>query len=245
LSYCDLHKIDRTDLLDVLEIYPDFAEIFEKKFQVTFDLRECEMFDAKPLKKKGAKSLLKLASLHKFNSTITNNSNNNNNNNGNESLLISLGHQSDHGLMYHQNSASIQHETSRNSFLTRNIDTTTNVLNPSPDSNSANNNYLLTLNSSMNTNTLSGSAATTATSVNTNSNDVNKTDSTTTDAPRKFQNILRKKSKLIRNAVRLNPLIAAAAIQNAEKKSLNGAGVIKKQVSNIAEVEHEIDFLIS
>ena len=34
LSYCDLHKIERSDLLDVLDIYPDFAEAFEKKFQV-------------------------------------------------------------------------------------------------------------------------------------------------------------------------------------------------------------------
>ena len=40
LSYCDLHKIERYDLLDVLEMYPDFAQSFEKKFQVTFDLRE-------------------------------------------------------------------------------------------------------------------------------------------------------------------------------------------------------------
>lgn len=47
LSYCDLHKIERSDLLDVLDIYPDFAESFEKKFQVTFDLRECEMTDHK------------------------------------------------------------------------------------------------------------------------------------------------------------------------------------------------------
>ena len=40
LSYCDLHKIERYDLLDVIEMYPDFAQSFEKKFQVTFDLRE-------------------------------------------------------------------------------------------------------------------------------------------------------------------------------------------------------------
>jgi hypothetical protein len=33
LSYCDLHKIERSDLLDVLDIYPDFAESFEQKFQ--------------------------------------------------------------------------------------------------------------------------------------------------------------------------------------------------------------------
>ncbi len=40
LTYCDLHKIERADLLNVLDIYPDYAECFEKKFQVTFDLRE-------------------------------------------------------------------------------------------------------------------------------------------------------------------------------------------------------------
>ena len=43
ITYCDLHKIERLDLLDVLEIYPDFAQSFEKKFQVTFDLREVDI----------------------------------------------------------------------------------------------------------------------------------------------------------------------------------------------------------
>jgi potassium voltage-gated channel Eag-related subfamily H member 2 len=52
LSYCDLHKIERSDLLDVLDIYPDFAEAFEKKFQVTFDLRECELYTEKNTKYK-------------------------------------------------------------------------------------------------------------------------------------------------------------------------------------------------
>ena len=44
LSYCDLHKIERSDLLAVLDIYPDYAEKFEKKFQVTFELREVSIW---------------------------------------------------------------------------------------------------------------------------------------------------------------------------------------------------------
>ncbi|RNA17369.1 potassium voltage-gated channel subfamily H member 6 isoform X3, partial [Brachionus plicatilis] len=60
LAYCDLHKIDRCDLLDVLEMYPDFAESFEKKFQVTFDLRECELNESKPRKKKSNRTIRNL-----------------------------------------------------------------------------------------------------------------------------------------------------------------------------------------
>lgn len=44
ISYCDLHKIERADLLEVLVMYPDFAEAFESKFKVTFDLREVISF---------------------------------------------------------------------------------------------------------------------------------------------------------------------------------------------------------
>ncbi|XP_064648680.1 potassium voltage-gated channel subfamily H member 6-like isoform X3 [Lineus longissimus] len=40
LTYCDLHKIIRDDLLDVLEMYPEFAEEFAKNLEVTFDLRD-------------------------------------------------------------------------------------------------------------------------------------------------------------------------------------------------------------
>ena len=40
LTYCDLHKIHRDDLLDVLEMYPEFAENFVKNLEVTFDLRD-------------------------------------------------------------------------------------------------------------------------------------------------------------------------------------------------------------
>lgn len=40
LTYCDLHKIMRDDLLDVLSMYPEFAEQFVKNLSVTFDLRD-------------------------------------------------------------------------------------------------------------------------------------------------------------------------------------------------------------
>ncbi len=40
LTYCDLHKIHRDDLLDILEMYPEFAEHFVKNLEITFDLRD-------------------------------------------------------------------------------------------------------------------------------------------------------------------------------------------------------------
>lgn len=40
LTYCDLHKIVREDLLDVLDMYPEFAETFCQNLQITFNLRD-------------------------------------------------------------------------------------------------------------------------------------------------------------------------------------------------------------
>ncbi|XP_032121891.1 potassium voltage-gated channel subfamily H member 6 isoform X2 [Sapajus apella] len=40
LTYCDLHKIQRADLLEVLDMYPAFADSFWSKLEVTFNLRE-------------------------------------------------------------------------------------------------------------------------------------------------------------------------------------------------------------
>ena len=40
LTYCDLHKIHRDDLLEILDMYPEFAENFVKNLEVTFDLRD-------------------------------------------------------------------------------------------------------------------------------------------------------------------------------------------------------------
>lgn len=40
LTYCDLHKINRDDLFQVLEMYPEFAVEFSNNLQITFDLRD-------------------------------------------------------------------------------------------------------------------------------------------------------------------------------------------------------------
>ena len=40
LTYCDLHKISRDDLLDVLELYPEFAESFSANLELNFILRD-------------------------------------------------------------------------------------------------------------------------------------------------------------------------------------------------------------
>ncbi|KAK9874290.1 hypothetical protein WA026_002642 [Henosepilachna vigintioctopunctata] len=40
LTYCDLHKINRDDLLDVLELYPEFYNQFINNLEITFNLRD-------------------------------------------------------------------------------------------------------------------------------------------------------------------------------------------------------------
>lgn len=40
LTYCDLHKILRDDLLDVLDMYPEFAENFCRNLVITYNLRD-------------------------------------------------------------------------------------------------------------------------------------------------------------------------------------------------------------
>ncbi|XP_006833627.1 PREDICTED: potassium voltage-gated channel subfamily H member 6 isoform X2 [Chrysochloris asiatica] len=42
LTYCDLHKIQRVDLLEVLDMYPTFADSFWNKLEVTFNLRDVD-----------------------------------------------------------------------------------------------------------------------------------------------------------------------------------------------------------
>ncbi|XP_073901489.1 voltage-gated inwardly rectifying potassium channel KCNH6 [Castor canadensis] len=42
LTYCDLHKIQRADLLEVLDMYPSFAGSFWSKLEVTFNLRDAD-----------------------------------------------------------------------------------------------------------------------------------------------------------------------------------------------------------
>ncbi|KAL8622334.1 hypothetical protein ACOMHN_043338 [Nucella lapillus] len=40
LSYCDFNKIELSDLREILQLYPEFAEQFLKRFQVTFNLKK-------------------------------------------------------------------------------------------------------------------------------------------------------------------------------------------------------------
>ncbi|KAL4656614.1 potassium voltage-gated channel subfamily H member 7-like [Arapaima gigas] len=40
LSYCDLHTIQREDLLEVLDMYPEFADHFLTNLELTFNLRD-------------------------------------------------------------------------------------------------------------------------------------------------------------------------------------------------------------
>lgn len=40
LTYCDLHKILRDDLLEVLDMYPDFSNSFWTNLEITFNLRD-------------------------------------------------------------------------------------------------------------------------------------------------------------------------------------------------------------
>eukprot|EP00062_Callorhinchus_milii_P005662 gi/632945381/ref/XP_007888033.1/ PREDICTED: potassium voltage-gated channel subfamily H member 7 [Callorhinchus milii] len=42
LTYCDLHKIQREDLLEVLDMYPEFSDYFLTNLELTFNLRDDE-----------------------------------------------------------------------------------------------------------------------------------------------------------------------------------------------------------
>ncbi|KAL3315465.1 Potassium voltage-gated channel subfamily H member 7 [Cichlidogyrus casuarinus] len=43
LSYCDLHRINRQELLDTLKMYPEFSESFSKGLEITFNLRDVSL----------------------------------------------------------------------------------------------------------------------------------------------------------------------------------------------------------
>ncbi|KAM4715899.1 voltage-gated inwardly rectifying potassium channel KCNH6 isoform 2-T2 [Anableps anableps] len=40
ITYCDLHRIPREDLLEVLDMYPSFADNFWRNLEITYDLRD-------------------------------------------------------------------------------------------------------------------------------------------------------------------------------------------------------------
>ncbi|XP_030630554.1 potassium voltage-gated channel subfamily H member 2a [Chanos chanos] len=43
LTYCDLHKIHREDVLEVLDMYPEFSDHFWSNLEITFNLRDINM----------------------------------------------------------------------------------------------------------------------------------------------------------------------------------------------------------
>ncbi|NXS34229.1 KCNH2 protein, partial [Pomatostomus ruficeps] len=48
LTYCDLHKILREDLLEVLDMYPEFSDRFWGTLEITFNLRDTNMIPGSP-----------------------------------------------------------------------------------------------------------------------------------------------------------------------------------------------------
>lgn len=40
LSYCDLHTLEREELLEVMDMYPEFADYFWSNLDLTFNLRD-------------------------------------------------------------------------------------------------------------------------------------------------------------------------------------------------------------
>ncbi|XP_022249689.1 potassium voltage-gated channel subfamily H member 7-like isoform X2 [Limulus polyphemus] len=48
LTYCDLHKVLREDILDVLELYPEFHDSFNTNMEITFNLRDADQAAVDP-----------------------------------------------------------------------------------------------------------------------------------------------------------------------------------------------------
>ncbi|XP_062235841.1 potassium voltage-gated channel subfamily H member 2 [Platichthys flesus] len=48
LTYCDLHKIFREDVLEVLDMYPEFGDNFWNNLEITFNLRDTNMIPGSP-----------------------------------------------------------------------------------------------------------------------------------------------------------------------------------------------------
>ncbi|XP_016099990.1 potassium voltage-gated channel subfamily H member 2-like [Sinocyclocheilus grahami] len=48
LTYCDLHKIHRDDVLEVLDMYPEFTDHFWSNLEITFNLRDTNMIPGSP-----------------------------------------------------------------------------------------------------------------------------------------------------------------------------------------------------
>jgi hypothetical protein len=233
LSYCDLHKVERCDLLDVMEIYPDFADSFEEKFQVTFDLRECELTEQKPTKKK---MKMKMSGSHQASKRPSKSSGRSLGNTvaGNTAKLASsLDEKPPVFQIVNADQTEENFLKSSHSSMMKKLSLNEGLINTGYSLDSSNNlsasqSFLLQKQKSVS-------------SFDSNSNLMQ------INSARRVSGILRKKSRLIRNASRLSPMItnmtaAAAAQRNASLSySFNG----KRQISTLSEVELEIDTLVA
>lgn len=43
LTYCDLHRVHRDDLLDVLDMYPEFRSTFVNNLEITYNMRDVSL----------------------------------------------------------------------------------------------------------------------------------------------------------------------------------------------------------
>ncbi|KAG7304428.1 Potassium voltage-gated channel sub H member 6-variant 2 [Plutella xylostella] len=48
LTYCDLHRVHRDDLLDVLDFYPEFRASFVNNLEITYNMRDDELCGIEP-----------------------------------------------------------------------------------------------------------------------------------------------------------------------------------------------------
>ncbi|XP_049887583.1 potassium voltage-gated channel unc-103-like isoform X2 [Pectinophora gossypiella] len=48
LTYCDLHRVHRDDLLDVLDFYPEFRQSFVNNLEITYNMRDEELGGIEP-----------------------------------------------------------------------------------------------------------------------------------------------------------------------------------------------------
>ncbi|XP_062872365.1 potassium voltage-gated channel subfamily H member 2a [Trichomycterus rosablanca] len=59
LTYCDLHKIHREDVLEVLDMYPEFSNNFWGNLEITFNLRDTTIISGAVKSEKSGKAYMK------------------------------------------------------------------------------------------------------------------------------------------------------------------------------------------
>ncbi|XP_060799476.1 potassium voltage-gated channel subfamily H member 2a [Neoarius graeffei] len=59
LTYCDLHKIQREDVLEVLDMYPEFSNYFWSNLEITFSLRDTTTISGSDTSEKSGKAYMK------------------------------------------------------------------------------------------------------------------------------------------------------------------------------------------